>query len=330
MCRYPWRFAGVLAFVLLAFGSVGESVAQGPQQLRVGSGIDPSQGLWLIAQEKGFAAKHQLDLNIKTFESGTFALEAVAAGDLIGAGSNGALPTLGGRAKGGRYVGVARALTAPHFMCAVVTDAIKKPKDLDGKTIGVLPASSSQFYWGKYSQFHKIEGAKTIRVAPPEMVTALRSGQVDAFFIWEPWCMRATSIVPGTRILAYGGENNIFIAADQMISFSESFIKEQPETALRLLRALYDAADWVKANPKEAAQIFAKAYRGKPEEFIAITEQMNWGLRLDGSVYDVFYDVAAWMKQTGLISVPDTNALVDGYLYPDILVKIDPSRVGKK
>jgi ABC-type nitrate/sulfonate/bicarbonate transport system substrate-binding protein len=329
MSRYQKCLRQAFFLTIAVLGSVGNTFAQGLQQLNVGSGIDPSQGLWLIAQEKGFAAKQKLNLNIKTFESGTFALEAVAAGELLGSGANGALPTLGGRAKGGKYVGVARVLSAPRFMCAVVTDAIKKPTDLSGKTIGVLPASSSQLYWGKYSQFHAVKDAKTLRVAPPEMVTALRSGQIDAFFVWEPWCMRATAIVPNTRILAYGGENNIFLAADQMISFSESFVKEQPETALRLLRALYDAAEWVKANPKDAALIFAKDYRGKPEEFVSITEQMNWGLRLDKSVYDVFYDTADWMKQSQLINVPDTKTLVDGYLYPDLLTKIDPSRTGK-
>jgi NitT/TauT family transport system substrate-binding protein len=299
------------------------------QRLAVGSGIDPSQGLWLIAQEKGFAAKHGLQLDIKTFESGSFPLEAVAAGDLVGSGTNGALPSLRGRAKGGRYVGVARAMSAPRLACAAATAAIKGPKDLEGKTVGILPGSSSELWWAKYAQFHKLEGAKPLKVSPPEMVTALRGGQIDAFFVWDPWCLRAKAIVSGAHVLAYGGDNNVYEFPDLMINFSEPFVKSQPDAALRLLRALYDAAEWVKDHPEEAARIFANAYRGKLDEFIVLTREMNWGLRLDGSIYEVLYDFGGWMKERGLLAVPDAKALVDGYLYPDLLAKVDPSRVRK-
>src|SRR5262245_32001069 len=107
MSSYRWFSVALLASLTVVSGASAE-------QLAVGSGIDPSQGLWLIAQQKGFASKYGLQLDVKTFESGSFPLEAVTAGDLVGAGTNGALPSLGGRAKGGRYLGVARGLTAPR------------------------------------------------------------------------------------------------------------------------------------------------------------------------------------------------------------------------
>jgi ABC-type nitrate/sulfonate/bicarbonate transport system substrate-binding protein len=220
-------------------------------------------------------------------------------------------------------------LTAPRLACAVATAAVKTPKDLDGKTVGILSGSSSELWWARYAQYHKIERAKTLKVAPAEMVTALRGGQIDSFFIWEPWCVRATGIVSGAHVLAFGGDNNVFPFPDLMINFSESFVKTQPDAALRLLHSLYDAAEWIKGNPEAAAQIFASAYRGRIEEFTVLTKQMNFGLRLDGSVYEVLYDFAGWMKQNGLISVTDPKALVDGYLYPDLLAKIDPTRTGK-
>ncbi|HXJ81558.1 MAG TPA: ABC transporter substrate-binding protein [Candidatus Methylomirabilis sp.] len=322
MSRYRWFSAVLMASIVAASGASA-------QQLAVGSGIDPSQGLWLIAQQKGFATKYGLQLDVKTFESGSFPLEAVTAGDLVAAGTNGALPSLGGRAKGGRYLGVARGLTAPRLACAVATATVKAPKDLEGKNVGILPGSSSELWWARYARYHKIERVKTVKVAPAEMVTALRGGQIDSFFIWEPWCFRATGIVSGAHVLAYGGDNNVFPFPDLMINFSESLVRNQPDTAVKLLRALYDAAEWVQSNPEAAAQIFASAYRGKVDEFTTLTKQMNFGLRLDGSVYEVFYDFAGWMKQNGLITVPDTKALVDGYLYPDLLAKIDPTRVGR-
>ncbi len=326
--RWLWIFILITALVLPGAQSpAGE--AKDPQRLAVGSGIDPSQGLWLIAQEKGFAAKHGLKLDIKTFESGSFPLEAVAAGELVGSGTNGALPSLRGRSKGGRYVGVARGMTAPRLACAAAGPSIKGPKDLEGKTVGILPGSSSELWWAKYAQFHKLDRAKSLKVSPPEMVTALRGGQIDAFFVWQPWCDRGKAIVSGAHVLAYGGENNVYPFPDLMINFSESLVKNEPETALRLLHALYDAAEWVKANPEEAARIFTSAYRGKLEEFITLTKEMNWGLRLDGSVYEVFYDFAKWMKERGLLTVPDATALVDSYLYPDLLAKIDPGRAGR-
>ncbi len=326
MRRFARLAAAIFTTVLIVMLVDAQARAE---QLTVGSGIDPSQGLWLIAQQKGFATKYGIQLDVKTFESGSFPLEGVTAGELVGAGTNGALPSLGGRAKGGRYIGVARGMTAPRLACAVGTAKVQKPADLDGKTVGILPGSSSELWWARYAQYYKLDHVKTLKVAPPEMVTALRGGQIDAFFIWEPWCMRASGIVSGAHALAYGGDHDIFSFPDLMINFNESFVKSQPDAALRLLHALYDAADWIKGHPEDAAGIFATAYRGKVDEFTTLTKEMNFGLRLDSSVYQVFYDFAGWMQQHGLIHVQDTKALVDGYLYPDLLAKIDPSRVGK-
>lgn len=326
--RAPKRISTVLLAIILA-AVVGGSTAHGQELKRVavGAGIGPDQGLWIVARDKGFARKYGIDLELKTFETGTSAFLAMIAGDLVAQGVSSSLPSLRPLTKGAQYLGVGRPLRAPRLACLTAAQSIRSPRDLEGKRVGVMVGSGSEFWHFKYTEHHKIPNTVIANLQPPEMVTALRGGQVGAFFVWQPWCSRAVELIPGAHVLAVGGDDNVYPFNDFQLTFRTDFIKGQPDTALNLLRAVYDAAEWVRANQEEAARLWAKAFRGNADQYIKDTQAMVWGLSLDTSDYEAYYDAAKWMKDKGLIDVKDPTALVNGFLYPDLLEKINPERV---
>ena len=320
-------FRNTVGASLLALCVCAPAVALAQTPVAVGGGIDVTQGFWVIAKEKGFGAKHGLDITVKTFEGGSLALQAVAAGDIVASGTSGGLPTLRGKSKGANFVGVAAALKAPLISCAASVAAVKGPKDLAGKTVGFMTGSSSEFWWSRYTALHKLNNVKTMNLSPPETITALRGGQIVAFFNWQPWCGRAQEIVKGARILAWGGDNNLQPFADAMITFHGDFVRNKPKVALALLRAVDEAVAWIPKNAEEAARIMAKAFRGKADQFTGDIKKIQWGLRLDTELRELLYEEARWMNKKGLFKVADPKALVDSYLHPDLLAQIDPARV---
>jgi len=318
-------FGGLLALSLVAVPT--PTIAQSAIPVAVGGGVDVTQGFWLVAKELGLDEKYGLDITVKTFEAGSLALQAVAGGDIVAAGTSGGLPTLRGKSKGANYVGVASALKAPLMSCAVATENIKVPKDLEGKTVGFMTGSSSEFWWFGYTEFHKLTNVKTLNMSPPETISALRGGQIDAFFNWQPWCGRAEEIVSGAHVISWGGDNNLQPYADAMISFNADFVKNSPDTALRLLRAVDEAVAWIPKNAEKAAEIMAKRFRSDVAESTRNIKNIEWGLRLDSELRELLYEEARWMTGKEMIKVPDSKALVDSYLHLGLLRQIDPDRV---
>lgn len=302
------------------------TIAQSAIPVAVGGGVDVTQGFWLVAKEAGLGEKHGLDITVKTFESGSLALQAVAAGDIVAAGTSGGLPTLRGKSKGANFVGVAAALKAPLISCASAVDNVKAPKDLEGKTVGFMTGSSSEFWWSRYTALHKLTNVKTMNLSPPETITALNGGQIEAFFNWQPWCDRAQEIVAGAHVLAWGGDDDLQPFADAMITFHADFVKTSPDTALRLLRAVDEAVAWIPNNAEAAAKIMAKTFRGDVAQFTRDIKNIEWGLRLDSELRELLYAEARWMTDKGMIKVSDSKALVDSYLHSDLLAQIDPAR----
>jgi ABC-type nitrate/sulfonate/bicarbonate transport system substrate-binding protein len=296
-------------------------------KIQVASGYDVTQGFWLVAHERGFDKKNGLDISVKSFEAAGLALEAVIAGDAVATGVVGGLPALRAKLKGADFVAVASALRAPKISCSVAIKQVAGPKDLEGKTVGLLVGSSSQFWFARYVAFHDVKNVTLKSLTPPETVSALRNGEIAAFFNWQPWCDRAESIVAGSHVLTIGGDNNLQPYADAMIVYRGDFARNQAPTALALLKTLDETMVWIGANPDESAQIMAKAYRGDATQFARDIKNITWGLKLDSWLRNYLNEEAIWMKENKLIEVADTKQLVDGLLYPVILQKIDPKRV---
>ena len=135
-------------------------------------------------------------------------------------------------------------------MAVVVKDNISQPKDLLGKRVGYSAGSGGHYFFERYVKYYGLDAnqIKQVPALAPELLAALNRGDIDAFFLWEPWVSRALKDIPRTKIIAWNGENNVFIVT-QYWYFSQRMVDDRQlgvdAAGLRpehLVRAEADAA----------------------------------------------------------------------------------------
>ena len=107
---------------------------------------------------------------------------------------------------------------------------------------------------------------------PPQMPATLEAGTIDGYCVGEPWNQQAVFKGIGVPVITDYEiwKNN----PEKVFGISESFAKENPNTTIRLVKALIRAARWLdendNANRPEAVKILAKSdYVGADYDVIA-------------------------------------------------------------
>src|SRR6185437_16896473 len=121
-----------------------------------------------------------------------------------------------------------------------------------GKTIAYPQFTSGHYFFYYYSKKYNLPVDKIkIKVVPaPETVAAMARGDIDAFFLWEPWPTKAMQLVPGAHMMAWAKDEGLNFSV--YIYYSEGLVKDH-ERALAVTRSLIDATEFCAANPAEAA-----------------------------------------------------------------------------
>ncbi|WP_425060075.1 hypothetical protein SCACP_07230 [Sporomusa carbonis] len=146
---------------------------------------------------------------------------------------------------------------------------LTKIEDLRGKTIAIPSRFSTHNIL-----IHKVltekginpnSDVKLLDMAPPEMVNALSTGKVDAFIVAEPFGGQAEMQKVG-KVLVLSKD----IWHDHMccvLNVQEELIQKNPEAVEELVGGLAKAANFIDANPQEAAKLSLK-YLGQKQEVI--------------------------------------------------------------
>jgi NitT/TauT family transport system substrate-binding protein len=318
-----------LGLALAAFAACGPAAAQAPAarpKIVIATGIDPSFAHYVVAVKKGFFEKQGIDAELRSFDDGNVALDSI----LTGAADIGGTSELGGIARiarGGKLYVMASGIQYADFFGLVGKKTIQKPKDLEGKIVGVPRGSGAHLYMAKYAAFHGIDLAKVnIKfLQAPESVAALARGDIDAFFLWDPWLTRAATSVPDTRIIARSGQDNVF-RLNTYVYFSERLVGNK-ELAEKAMRALIEGGDWAMANRTEASKLVGEAYRLPAADAEKIMEPIQWHIHFDPAFRASLLDAAEFAKQAGIIKDMPS---IDPFLRADILETVDRTRVKGK
>lgn len=316
-----WR--GVWSMAVLVLLCATRAEAGEARRYVFGSGVDPSGPYQVIAEAKGFFAKHGVHVTVKKFSSATAAFRALQAGE-IDAAVPGTLTPVSALAQGAsnfRIVGSTR-LTQNKFSAAVVDKTISKPQDLVGKKVAMAQGSPSSHLWFEnYARYHKLDGVQRIWLQPQEQLIAFSKGEVDAIFIWRPWYTKALEVRPGSRILAYDAD--IGHVNDTPITFSTKLMEDR-ESAKAILRALIDADEFLAANRKEGAEIIGKAFNISAAETLEILDTVGLKVQLSDATFKDLCDNTRFLRETGkLQSAPNWKQAV----VPDLLREEAPARV---
>lgn len=312
------------ASVTAIVGVAAPAIGQKRPKVVFASGLDPTFAHYVAAVRKGFLEKRGIEGEIRAFDDGNVALDAL----LTGQGDIGGTSELAGIARiarGGKMYVVASGAYGKAILGAVDRGQIKQPKDLEGRIVGTPRGSGSHFWLLKYMDYHKLDRSKvTIKfVSPPESVAAFARKDVDTYFAHEPWPSRIKAQVPEARVFARSGDDDIYVL-NIYIYFGQRLMSDAA-LARSTLEGIVEATDWVRGNMDEAAKLAAEQYKTTPEEAKAIMQWPTYETLFPKGTDSVFKQVGEFAKNERIIQgIPDLKPFIDR----DILRAIRPSAVG--
>ena len=154
---------------------------------------------------------------------------------------------------------------------------------------------------------------------------ALARNDIQALFSWEPYVTRSAQTVPNARIMTWAGDDGVLFHDN--VVMREDFAKGDKDTAVRVVKGLIAAADWMEANRREAAKL-ANTVMKAPSEDQAFRELQlfKYTGEFRKSLIEHQVKLAEWAVSLGLFQAADPKKLVDELVYPDIIKLAAPNR----
>ncbi len=276
-----------------------------------------------VAAAKGFFEKHGVDAELQTFSFGVDTVDAVLADRT----HFGVVIDFAGltRAPADQFRIVAIIMEPePGFHKLAVRGDINGPEDLRGKRLGVARSTVQEYITNRYLEINGVppESAEMVEFTSLfEIVAALRSGQIDAAWVWADGPKQLAD-VEEIRILTDDAA-----AKHQTLGYivvDKDFLQDNPKAVEASLAALVEATDWLIENMEEGAEIVSKRTGAAPEDVLPVMKLEHYQITLQKRQIEMLKNLAKFMTERNIVDKPiDVDKLVD----PAPLRKVAPDRV---
>ncbi len=303
--KKAWLIALMLSLPALAF-------AQTPIKVKAGMVASIDQIALPIAVERGFFEKEGLDVRIAPpYPTGVDALNAIQAGesDLVQVG----VPMIGAVLRGmdlvavANYTGNAAKLGSDGTLALIAGPGtgISKGdlKSLKGKKIAASFGTINHLYVLALLEKAGLtpQDVTLVNTPPADMTVALLSKGIDAFAGWDPWPVIAMKEVPGAVEVVRGGD---LISAIGYNVGMRAWVEVNGATVEKFLTALAAADQWMRANPKQAAQVATRWIPGLKLDVAETAMQFNIqqsDRRLSANSYRALWSAEERLNRLGFI-----------------------------
>jgi NitT/TauT family transport system substrate-binding protein len=306
---FPPRARAVLAAVVIALislTSIGSSGAAEPKSgtIRLDFIIGGKHAPWFVALEKGFYAKRGLTATIQAGSGSADTVRAIAAGgaDFGFADMSTAIVA---RSRGTPVQTVAQFGYVPTTIMWREDTAIKKLKDLEGKSWAISPGQAQWYLMPAYCRINKID-FKSIKIqetAAPIQPAALVAKRTDFIVMYRASNDEVAELAATKQGMKL---NRIFMKDTGLDIYGTGLIvkdedlKLRPQLVQAYVEGTMEGLRYTRDHQEEALQILLKH---KPELDLALTT-----LQLKNALYEVF--IPPESVQSGL-----------GFMKPDIMDK---------
>lgn len=267
------------------------------------------QKKWL--DEELAKVKPGIEVKWSSFAAGPPINESFAAGQQD-FGFLGDTPALIGKSVGIDTKVVGLTSSGPKSLAVIIGagSAIKDARELKGKKVAVTKGSYAQHLLALVLEkgglgFSDIE---LVNLPNAEIAPAIISGTIDAGAVWEPVISRFEA-QKEIRVLADGtglkkGVLVIIATAD--------FVKTKPEQTRALLKAYARAAAYIKANPKEAAELVSADTKLAPDLLAQVFAKFDYNPVIGPDDVEEIRRAEAYLRTIGILKTPvDVNSWLD-------------------
>jgi NitT/TauT family transport system substrate-binding protein len=214
---------------------------------------------YFAALEKGYFKEHGLDVKIVPGHGALEAVNTVGAGkEDIGLGTVDTVLVAQSKGVPIRVIAV-DMYENPSCIVFLKSSNITRGKDLEGKTLGHLPAASMRYLLDAALKLQGVDLAKIKYVNHPagaeyQMVAAGKLDAFGGFCMGQPPTLEAKGFKAGTLSLKDLGQD----AYGTMLFAHEKTIKERPETLAKFVRGWLKGQVWAYQNVSEATKLLLK------------------------------------------------------------------------
>jgi ABC-type nitrate/sulfonate/bicarbonate transport system substrate-binding protein len=295
------------------------------ESLIIASGTLDSSLLTLIAEENGYFQKYGLNVTLREYPAGTYAVKELLAGNAD-------------LACAAEFVGVANSFQDQDLKIITTTAKINnlyfiisndrgitKPSDLKGKTIAVPKGTVAEFFLGRYLTLNgmDISDITILYLTPAEVIKSVVTGDADAAVIWEPYAYQIEQQLgrKSTRWQAQSGQLYYWVTYAR-----SDMIRDKPEMIRKYLRALDDAETYVSSHQPEAKGILKRRQNLTDDSVNRTWRDYRFMLSLDQALIIEMEDEARWMAGLNMTGGRAPPSYLD-MMYQDPMREVKPSAV---
>jgi NitT/TauT family transport system substrate-binding protein len=318
-CRSLWELRGALwgalqavLVVLVLPWCVASGASAQPLTLAIAD--LPAFGVALVAEDQGYFAAQGLELKIIHCVNGKRCLQHLTDGQAQYATV--ADTPLMLAALGGAKFEILATLSASardNQFLARTDRGIRGGADLRGKRIGILTGTSAYYFADTLLLWHGIKASDVILVPldAADPIGALVRGEVDAAALYNPFGGRALAALP--QSLMKIPNPSTFSVTTNLIGITRA-AGAQEANAIKLLRALKRADQFIDRDPEKARAIVAKRLRIAAPEMDALWKDYDFSISLAQPLIASLEVQSRWAMREGLVGstkMPDYLSYVD-------------------
>lgn len=324
--------SGRIAFLILFLQAIcANAFARDLQKVTLGIQVSPALALVMVAKDKGFFEKEGLDVELKQFTAGKFALQAFLTGSIDYAVS-GEVPVCLASLQGNEIRVVSQVVLATTNEVRVVArreDGLTHPSQYfhaHKRKLATSFGGGPEFFTYNFLKANHIgkDDVELISQRPEDMPATLQTGSVDAISIFDPFAFVAekalgSSAVTFTNTSGYS-ELYVLDARPEQTGNNGSTIES-------MLRAMKNASGYIAKHPESTKQIVQNYTKLDQSIIDGIWKNFSFKPYLGKKLIRYWNAEAAWAKETGKVS-PDTPTPNFRTMIEDrFLKKINPSAV---
>lgn len=306
-------FSTLITLALAGVVHLSSSCKPGSKHVSIGIQTSPAMALVMVAKDKQFFEQEGLDVELKEFTAGKFALQAFLGGSLDFAVA-GDVPVTLATLQGSKFYVLSQVVERTINEVRVVArrdegagDAatyFKKKRRKLATSFGGGP----EFFTYNFLKKHGIADSEVeiISQKPEDMPAALSNGSVDAISIFDPFAFIAERQMGGGGVTF--ADPDIYSEL-YVITASQEMVDQNSEMVEKLLRALVKAEQFIKDNPEQAKDIVVKYTKQDRAVVDGIWGNFVFAPALNKLLLDYQNQEAAWAKEKG--TVPANTALPD-------------------
>lgn len=210
---------------------------------------------------------------------------------------------------------------------------VKSPRDFEKLKVGMPKGASVTMAIEAFARDHGVDFTKIqfVNLSPPDSVTALAKGDIDAMAGWAPWVFNAVKqaggkvYFSGNRSLIPGKEGEVdWLLVHAGVVASGKMVKENPNALRAVLRALQKATDTINTDRETAVKIVSREMKMDAALARDIMALNIYSMEMNEKIYRGMTDFVNFLH--GLNRIPQK---IDpaGVFYTKLLKDVDPALV---